>query len=422
VFPKREFNLLKFTAVADGKTKCSQSFARAIAACAAAGGGRVVVPPGQYLTGPIRLKSNVDVHVAKGATLLFSQDPADYMPVVFSRWEGVECMNFSPFLYAFEQQNVSISGSGVLDGQSDAAHWWPWKGRTEYGWKKGDVNQAKDRDALIAAGEKDLPVAERVFGLGHYLRPQFIQPYRCSNVLIEGVTIRNSPMWEINPVLCRNVTVRGVKIASHGPNNDGCDPESCTDVLIENCEFDTGDDCIAIRSGRNRDGRRVATACENVMVRGCSMKDGHGGVTIGSEVSGDVRNVWVEDCRMDSPNLDRALRIKTNSYRGGVVENVNMRNVTVGQVADAVVHVDFFYEEGAGGPHIPTVRNILVQHVTCNKSKYGVFVRGFKESPVQGLRLEHCSFGGVAKGHVVENVTGVELTNVTVNGSPVTRL
>src|SRR5205823_3301880 len=182
-----------------------------------------------------------------------------------------------------------------------------------------------------------------------YLRPNFIQPYRCRNVLIEGVTIVRSPMWEINPTLCTNVTVRGVTINSHGPNNDGCDPDSCRDVLIEGCTFDTGDDCIAIKSGRNADGRRLHVPSENIIVRGCRMKDGHGGVTVGSEISGHVRNVFAENCRMDSPNLETALRIKNNAARGGLLENFYFRNLTIGQVIHAVVTIDFNYEEGARG-------------------------------------------------------------------------
>src|SRR4029079_1390489 len=210
-----------------------------------------------------------------------------------------------------------------------------------------------------------------------YLRPQFIQTYRCRNVLVEDVHIVNSPMWEIHPVLSTNVTVRRVKIRSHGPNNDGCDPESCFDVLIEGCEFDTGDDCIAIKSGRNADGRRLHAPTENVIIRNCVMKDGHGGVTIGSEISGDVRWVFADKCRMDSPNLERALRLKTNAMRGGTLEHIYMRDVTVGQVSDAVVHVDFNCEEGAKGPFMPVVRDINVERVSSRKSKYALYLRGF---------------------------------------------
>nr|MCU0248558.1 glycosyl hydrolase family 28 protein [Bryobacter sp.] len=207
-------------------------------------------------------------------------------------------------------------------------------------------------------------------------------------------------------------------IKTHGPNNDGCDPESCRDVLIENCMFDTGDDCIAIKSGRNRDGRRLNIPCENILVAGCQMKDGHGGVTIGSEVSGGVRNVFAEQCRMDSPNLDRALRLKTNAVRGGVIENVFMRNVTIGQVADAVLHVDFLYEEGAKGEFMPTVRNIRMSGVTCMKSRHALYLRGFERSPIDGVLLEDCSFDGVARADVLEHVNGLVQRNVRVNGQP----
>jgi polygalacturonase len=417
-FPLRDFDVMRFGASGDGKKDCTQAIALAIDACHRSGGGRVSVPDGVFLTGAIHWKSNVNLHLADNATLLFSRDPKQYLPAVFTRWEGTECMNYSPFLYAFEQSNIAITGRGTLDGQADCEHWWPWVGRTNCGWKQGDPRQQADRNALVAMGDKDVPPNQRIFAEGHYLRPTFLQPYRCQNVLIEGVTIKNSPMWEINPVLCRNVTVRNVKIESHGPNNDGCDPECCTDVLIEGCLFDTGDDCIAIKSGRNRDGRRVGAACENLVIRDCTMKDGHGGVTIGSEVSGNVRNVFVENCRMDSPHLERALRIKTNSYRGGIVENVFFRKVTIGQVADAIVQVDFYYEEGLGGPLQPVVRNITVEDVKCQSSKYALYLRGFESAPIRDIHLSRCVFEHVAKANVIENVRGLTAENVTIDGQP----
>jgi polygalacturonase len=417
VFPSRDFPISKFGARPDGKTDSSTALRQAIAACAAAGGGRVVVPEGRFLTGPVHLLGGVNLHLAKDATLLFLQDPKAYLPAVYTRWEGMECMGYSPFVYAFNQRNVAITGQGTLDGQAGPSVWWPWKGRKEYGWKQGDPHQAAARDRLIEACERDVPVAERLFADGSLLRPPFVQTYRCANVLIEGVTIVNSPMWEINPVLCSNVTVRNVTVNSHGPNNDGCNPECSRDVLIEKCRFDTGDDCIAIKSGRNRDGRRVNVPSENILIAGCEMKDGHGGVTIGSEVSGGVRNVFAEDCRMDSPNLDRALRLKTNAVRGGVIENVFMRNVTIGQVADAVLHVDFHYEEGAKGNFLPTVRNIRMTDVTCGKSLHALYLRGFEKSPVTGVVLERCTFDGVQRPDVIEHVRGLICRDVKVNGS-----
>ena len=223
-------------------------------------------------------------------------------------------------------------------------------------------------------------------------------------------------MWELNPVLCTNVTVRGVRIQSHGPNNDGCDPESCRDVLIEDCTFDTGDDCIAIKSGRNADGRRLNVPSENIVIRGCQMKDGHGGVTIGSEISGGVRNVFAENCTMDSPNLDRALRFKNNAVRGGLLENIFFRNITVGQVAHAVLTVDFNYEEGAKGKFTPVVRNLVVENLKSGKSRHALDVQGFTNAPVYDLRLKDCTFENVERPAVVRNVSGLTLENVRVNG------
>ena len=422
VFPKRDFEITKHGAKGDGKFDNTEVFRKAIAACNTAGGGRVVVPAGTFLTGPIHLLSNVNLHVSEGATVKFVQDPKAFLPLVFTRWEGMELMNYSPFIYAFEQQNIAVTGKGTLDGNSDDGHWWPWKGQPQHGYKKGDPNQTKARDTLADMVERGVPVAERVFGEGSYLRPQFVQPYRCQNVLIEGVSIINSPMWELNPVLCNHVTVRGVNIKSHGPNNDGCDPESCKDVLIEDCTFDTGDDCIAVKSGRNADGRRLNVPSERIVIRRCQMKDGHGGITVGSEISGGVRYLFAEDCTMDSPNLDHALRFKNNAVRGGLLESIYFRNITVGQVAHAVLTVDFNYEEGAKGKFTPVVRNLSVENLKSGKSRLALDVQGFENAPVYDLRLKDCTFENVERPSVVKNVSGLKLENVRINGSVVDKL
>ena len=395
--PARDFDI----------THYSGNVAKAIEACAKAGGGRVLVPRGDFPTGAIHLKSNVELHLEDGATLRFSTDPQAY-PLVFTRWEGTECWNYSPLIYALDQSNLAITGQGTLDGQADHDHWWDWRDRA----------RLTDRMAIEKMGDNGTPVKDRRFGNGHYLRPNFIQPYRCQNVLIEGVTIRNSPMWEIHPVLSRNVIVRDVKIDSHGPNNDGCDPESCTDVLIERCTFSTGDDCIAIKSGRNADGRRLHAPCENLIVRGCTMQDGHGGVSIGSEISGGVRNVFIGDCRMSSPHLDRALRLKTNSYRGGFMENIVFRDVTIGQVATDAVQIDFLYEEGQGGPFNPVVRNVEIRNVTCGRCTDALNLRGYANSPIRDVRVIDCRFDHAQKPNVIEHVEGLQLRNVLINGKP----
>ena len=415
VFSKRDFEITRYGA-ASGAADCTEAIARAISECSQAGGGRVVVPAGVWLTGAIHLRSNVELYLAAGATLLFSRDPRHYLPLVYTRWEGTECLNYSPFVYADGQSNLAITGAGTLDGQADCEHWWPWRGLADCGWAKGQPSQEEPRKLLMQMGEEDVPLNNRKFGEGFYLRPSFIQPVRSRNVLIEGVTIVNSPMFEIHPVMCSNIVVRNVKIDSHGPNNDGCDPDSCTDVLIENCVFDTGNDCVAVKAGRNHDGRRVGIPSENIVIRGCRMKDGHGGITIGSDMSGSVRNVFAENCTLDSPNLNEAMRFKTNAMRGGVIENIFFRNLSIGQVADAVLHIDFFYEEGPNGPERPVVRNIQIRDVTAKQAKYALYVRGFPNDPVRDISLEHCAFTNVANHNVLENVDGLKLAGVTING------
>ena len=415
-FPARDFYITDYEAVSGGEAVCTAAFRQAIEACYQAGGGRVVVPEGIFLTGAIHLKSNVNLHVSKNATILFSKDPQEYLPVVYTRFEGVECMNYSPFIYAYEQKNIAITGSGMLDGQAGSDAWWPWKGSTHNGWRAGESYQKNDRQALFRMAETDIPVKDRIFGENHYLRPNFIQLYKCRNILIDSVTIKRSPMWEIHPVLSENITVQNVKIISHGPNNDGCNPESSKNVLIINSYFDTGDDCIAIKSGRNEDGRRVNIASENIIVRDCIMREGHGGVVIGSEISGNCRHVFIEDCIMDSPHLERALRIKSNSLRGGIVENIYMRNVKVGEVSDAVLKVNFNYEGGDVGQFTPVVRDIYMSHVTSSKSKYAISVTGYERSPVRNLNLVDCRFDNVQEGNQLEHYKNLKMKSVYING------
>lgn len=420
-FPKRIFSVLKYGAKSGGTIDCRIAINKAIDACNKAGGGRVVVPAGVFLTGAIRLRSNVELHVSKGATLKFSTDPKAYLPIVHTRWEGMELMHLSPLIYAYEQTNIAVTGEGTLDGQGQS-FFWKWHGNPRYGGNPEVLSQREARASLYEMMDKKVPVAERIFGEGHYLRPQFIQPYKCKNVLIEGVKIVDSPMWEVHPVLCENVTIRNLHIASHGPNNDGCDPESCRDVLIDKCFFDTGDDCIAIKSGRNNDGRRINVPTENIIIRNCTMRDGHGGITVGSEISGGVRNLFAHDCTLDSADLWTALRVKNNASRGGKLENFYFRNITVGQVSRAVVEIDFNYEEGAKGGYVPIVRNYRIDGLTCANGNRALDLQGLDGAPIYDVVISNSTFGAMRNKSVIRNVRGLKLENVTLGGKKVDSL
>jgi len=411
VFPENQVNITDFGAIGDSITDCTKAIENAIEKCASQGGGSVIVPKGVFLTGAIHFKNNINLHLDEGATLLFSKDYSHYLPVVKTRFEGNDCLNYSPFIYGYELENVAITGSGTLDGNADNETWWPWKAQRD----SVIPNQIADRDSLLKMSDAKLPVEQRVFGDGHYLRPNFIQFHTSKNILIEGITIVRSPMWEIHPILSENIIVRGVKIISHGPNNDGFDPESCKNILVEDCFFDTGDDCIAIKSGREEDGRRDSVPSENIIIRNCQMKDGHGGVVIGSEISGGCRNVFVENCKMDSPNLDRALRIKTNSLRGGLIENIYMRNCQIGEVKQAVLLINFFYEQGDAGNHTPIVRNVYLDNITSKKSKYAVYLRGYERSPIKNIQISNSQFNGVKQEVFIEHANNIIFNKVTIN-------
>ena len=398
-FPARDFVITNFGAVAGGNADCTDAIRRAIEACNIAGGGRVVVPAGEFLTGAIHLQSGVNLHLEANAVLKFSTDPQAYLPAVFTRFEGTELYNFSPLIYALGRENIAVTGDGTLDGQADASNW--------LAWKKG-----ADRARLVKMAADNVPVSQRQFGAGNNLRPDFIEFNHCRNILIEGVHIRRSPMWELHPLLCTNVTVRGVDVYSHGANNDGCDPECCRDVLIEKCLFDTGDDCIAIKSGRNADGRRLGVPSVNLIIRDCTMRDGHAGVAIGSEISGGCSNVFVENCEMSSPSLVCALRLKSNAVRGGVLQNIFMRNVNVGLVQDSVLQINFLYEEGAAGDFKPVAKNVVMENITVAHTPRVLNVRGFPAAEISGVRIYNSTFKQVQKQDVVQDAD-VKLANCT---------
>lgn len=420
VFPNKQFLITDYGAKDDGSL-CTEAFKNAITACHEAGGGRVVVPKGEFVTGAIHLLSNVELHVSEGATVLFSTNPKDYLPIVHTRYEGSELYNYSPLIYAYKQENIAVTGKGILDGQASMENWWGWAKAKKI--KSENLqNEPNSIPRLLEYMSNGTPVEERIFGDGSYLRPSFIQPYLSKNILIEDVTIVRPPMWMLHPVLSENITIRGVKLFSpNAPNGDGCDPEASKDILIENCEFNNGDDCIAIKSGRNRDGYDKGIPTENVIIRNCKMKDGHGGVVLGSETSGGVRNVYAYDCEMDSPNLERALRLKSNKYRGGIIENIYLKNIKVGQVKNAAIRINqnYFSKAEPSEIHYTTYRNIFVENMVCEKADYAIQILGLKEHPVQNVKIINCKFNNIKKENVTESVIDLVFENVEINGEPI---
>jgi|WetSurMetagenome_2_1015567.scaffolds.fasta_scaffold104480_1 polygalacturonase len=420
-FPKRDFNILNFGAVVNNATVLNhEAINKAILECSLQGGGRVVIPSDTFYTGPITLKSNVNLFLEEGAVLKFSTDKSLYLPFVLTRWEGNDCYNYHPLIYAYGETNIAISGKGFIDGQGSKESWWSLCGSPRFGWKEGMPGQNKvGRSRLMQANEDKLPLDKRVMSEEDALRPQLINIYKCNKVLIQGVTLLNSPFWVIHPLLSQNIVVDGVNMINDGPNGDGCDPESCKNVLIQNCFFNTGDDCIAIKSGRNNDGRKWAIPSENIIVRNCVMKNGHGGVVLGSEISGGFRNLYVEDCEMDSPNLDRVIRIKTNTCRGGIIENIYVRNIKVGQCKEAVLRIDMLYEgsEDCKRDFPPTVRHVNLENIQSQKSRYGIYISGLEGNDrVYDINVSNCTFNGVKDGNKVTGAEEIHFNSLMING------
>ena len=432
-FADKVYDITKYGAkTTNTAAKNQKAIQKAIDKCSKKGGGRVVIPAGQkFLTAAIQLKSGVNLEVQEGAVLEFAFEPELY-PIVPTRWEGLDCWNLSPLIYAYQARDIAITGKGIIDGGGSNDTWWPWCGSKKFGMKEGGIAQNMGaRARLLKQAEDGVDMDQRRFGPTDGLRPQMINFNQCEGILIEDVTLLRSPFWVIHPLLSKDITVRGVHINNDGPNGDGCDPESCDRVLIENCFFNTGDDCIAIKSGRNNDGRQggqgrfAGTPSKNIIIRNSKFNNGHGGVVIGSEISGGCQNVYAENCEMDSPSLDRVLRIKTNSCRGGIIENINMRNITVGQCGEAVLKINTDYEprEICCRGFYPTVRNVTMENVTCKKSKYGVMIVGYEDPKlaytVNNITVRNCQFDGVYNKPINQKglAQDVKYENLMINGS-----
>lgn len=357
-------------------SSCS-SIQAAVDRCAALGGGTVRVPAGRWGSAAIHLKSGIRLFLEKNAVICFSGRPTDYLPPVFTRWEGTECYNYSPLIYADGCENIAVSGEGTLLGNGFA--WWHWK-----------KLQQKAADRLCGSEADGIPVSERIYGTEEAaLRPSFLQFINCRNVLLENITVLSGPQWTLHPVYCENVIVRGVHVHTEGPNTDGLNPDSCRNVLIEDCDFYTGDDCIAINSGINEDGWRVNRPCENILIRRCRMTGGHGGLVIGSAVSGGVRNVYAHDC--DISGTMQGIRLKSMRGRGGYVEHVLFEDIRVSDITHEAVTVSMFYPYSTVVPRSETpssFRDIVIRRVHGSSLKTGIELKGLPERKLSDVRLE----------------------------------
>lgn len=388
VFPKKDFPVEK----ADDFQKAVN---QAIVACHKSGGGRVVIPKGDYVcNGPIRMLSNVDLHLSEGTLIRFGTNPADYLPAVKVRWEGTVCTNYSPLIYANGQKNLAITGSGTFDGQADK-FWFAWKKQPN-----GD-DQEKAKTILRKMGETGVPEAERVFGAGHKLRPTLLELYDCEGILLDGFTARQSPFWTIHPVFSKNITIRNLKIGHGTTNDDGIDPDSCEDVLIENCRISTDDDPISIKAGRDQDAwKRRGT--RNVVVRKCTLRSRiANGFCVGSEMSGGVENVWVDHCTM--PNVTLGITLKANLDRGGFVRNVWVRNVTIDSCRQAAIRMQMDYHSYRGGNFPPEFDRITLETIYVRSSRdYGWWLEGVPSKPIGLVTMRNVVIVRSGKGNKSE--------------------
>jgi len=408
IYPNNDFYITDYGAVEEDAALNTKAIAAAIEACNSAGGGRVVIPAGIWLTGPIHFKSNVNLHLSEGVVVNFTDNPEDYLPAVKTSWEGLECYNYSPLLYAYECENIAITGSGTLNPKMDL--WRKWFKRPQL-----HMNAIAE---LYHMASKDVPVEDRQMAVGeNNLRPHLIHFNRCNNVLLDGFKIRESPFWTIHLYMCNSGVVRNLDVKAHGHNNDGVDLEMSSNFLVENCTFDQGDDAVVIKAGRNRDAWRLNTPSENIVIRNCNIIDGHTLLGIGSEMSGGVRNVYMHDC--NAPNADRFFFIKTNHRRGGFVKDIYMENVHSGNTLRVLeIDTDVLYQWRDLVPTYETkitdIDGIYLSNVTCNEADAIYEIKGDKRLPVKNVEIKNVHVGKVNKFlKNVENAVGVVEENIT---------
>lgn len=411
VIPNRQFEVLPGSTLMD--------FQRAINMCHLMGGGIVRVPAGIYnLNGPLELKSHVNLHLDEGAYLRFSGKASDFLPVVLTKFEGTDMFGHSPMIRAFRQTDIAITGKGTIDAQAgiEMGEW----GKVEKILKDGASvsKETPDVQRLRKMGEEHAPLYERVFGEGTYLRPTCVEPYGCSRVLIEGVTIKDSPFWTIHPVYCDNVTVRGVTIDSHFPNNDGCDPENTSNVLIEDCVFRCGDDAVAIKAGRDADGRATGRPSENIVIRRCDFSSECNGLCIGSEMSAGVQNVFMDSVKIGT--VKNALYFKSNRDRGGYIRNVSVSNITVNHTQGAVLRFESNYFGYRGGNFPASYSNFSISNVEVESSDhYAIFYDGLEGTPIRNISVENFHVKKAPRPYYLFHTQDCTFQNCTVAGKPI---
>lgn len=404
-FPDFTINIIP---LADETRDCLPFIQKAVDDCARNGGGIVNIKKGRYmLRGTLRMKSNVCIDVNDGAYVSFSGDPEDYLPVVFSRWEGTEMYGYSPMIYAYKCNNIAIVGRGTIDAQG---------GKVFASWADSNKD-AEDADAkrLHKMAEDHVPVSQRIFGAGSYLRPPMIQMASCSRILIEGVHLRESPFWVIHPVYCDNVIVRDVDIVSFHPNNDGCVPESSSNVLIERCTFKVGDDAVAIKSGRNTEGRTIARPSENIIVRNCLFRSEQNGLTIGSEVSGGIQNIYMDSIRIEK--VVNAMYFKSNSDRGGYIKDVYVNNITVQRITGSLINFEMDYFDYLGGDNLTRYENFHLHDINAVSSEaYGIFMDGKELLPIKNVMVTKLRLAESRRKYYVYQCSGVSFYDCVING------
>jgi polygalacturonase len=398
-FPNTTFNVTAYGAKGDNATDNTSAFQKAISACNASGGGQVVVPSGTYVTGAIYLKSNVNLHLNSGVTLMFSGDASKY-PTVLTRYEGIECMNHSPMIYAFGETNIALTGSGILDA-SNTKSW----------------NQGSNRAGVLEPLVSKPPSQRNVVGK---LRSTFVEPYSCTNVLIQGVTLRNSIFWQLHPTLCKNVTVDGVTTSTAGVNSDSCDPECCDHVVIKNCTLRAGDDNIAIKSGRDADGRRVNTPTQNVVIWNNKFQGPSGAITLGSELTGGIQNIYAYSNATTGSGTGFALFVKSNTQRGGFARNVNVDTFNGSHFGQSVVFVTMTYF-GQTGTFLPDFSGpFTLNNFVVTTAPRVLDLEGLSNDNVGNVALSNSTFTNITHAtNIISHVTKVTYTNVKINGQPV---